>query len=134
MNSPEAIQRVYDTTYYVVFNLGRALTALLQRDSFLYWPVLVSSGVLAALAWRWTVYARSNPEHRSWKQFFRDYFGAHIWWHRSARADYMLYLANALLLPLVFGFLLMSEKQVAGWLETAMGGVISAPDAAGIPV
>lgn len=132
--SPETLKAVYDTVFYITLHAGKALTAALQRDSFIYWPFLVSSVIIAALAWRWTVYSRSNSEHRSWKQFFRDYFGAHIWWHRSARADYVLYLANALLLPLVFGFVLMSEKQVAGWLEAAMGGATSPSDAASIPV
>ena len=132
--SPETLKAVYDTVFYITLHAGKALTAALQRDSFIYWPFLLSSVIIAALAWRWTVYSRSNSEHRSWKQFFRDYFGAHIWWHRSARADYVLYLANALLLPLVFGFVLMSEKQVAGWLETAMGGASSPSDAASIPV
>lgn len=132
--SPETLKAVYDTVFYITLHAGKAVTAALQRDSFIYWPFLVSSAIIAALAWRWTVYARSNPEHRSWKQFFRDYFSAHIWWHRSARADYVLYLANALLLPLVFGFVLMSEKQVAGWIETAMGGATSPSDAASIPV
>lgn len=132
--SPETLKAVYDTVFYITLHAGKALTAALQRDSFIYWPFLLSSVIIAALAWRWTVYSRSNSEHRSWKQFFRDYFGAHIWWHRSARADYVLYLANALLLPLVFGFVLMSEKQVAGWLEAAMGGATSPSDAASIPV
>ena len=132
--SPETLKAVYDTVFYIVVHAGKAVTAALQRDSFIYWPFLVSSVIIAALAWHWTVYARSNPEHRSWKRFFHDYFGAHIWWHRSARADYVLYLANALLLPVVFGFLLMSEKQVAGWLETAMGGATGPAATASIPV
>jgi sterol desaturase/sphingolipid hydroxylase (fatty acid hydroxylase superfamily) len=132
--SPETLKAVYDTVFYVTLNVGKAVTAALQRDSFLYWPFLVSSVVLAALAWRWTVYARTSPEQRSWRRFFADYFGAHIWWHRSARADYVLYLANALVLPLVFGFLLMSDKQVAAWIETTLGGVTGSSDAASFPV
>ena len=110
-----------DTVFYVTLQTGKALLAAIQRDSFLYWPFLVSSVVIAALAWRWTVYARSNPEGRSWRQFFADYFSARIWWHPSARADYALYFANALVLPLVFGYLLMSETQVAQWIGDALG-------------
>jgi sterol desaturase/sphingolipid hydroxylase (fatty acid hydroxylase superfamily) len=120
--SAETLRAVYDTTYYVVFNFTKAVTAAIQRDSFLYWPFLVSSVIIAALAWRWTVYAASSPERRSWREFFRDYFGAQIWWHRSARADYVLYAANALLLPLLFGYVLASETQVAGWIDAALGG------------
>ena len=85
--SPETLKAVYDTVFYLALNIGKALTAALQRDSYFYWPFIVSSVIIAALAWRWTVYVRSNPEQRSWRQFFRDYFGPQIWWHRSARAD-----------------------------------------------
>jgi len=133
--SPETLLKaVYDTVFYVTLNVGKALTAALQRDSFLYWPFLVSSVVIAALAWRWTVRARAHPDKPSWRQFFVDYFGAHIWWHRSARADYVLYVANALLLPLLFGYLLASEKQVAGWIDAAIGNPQGAGDGAGILV
>jgi sterol desaturase/sphingolipid hydroxylase (fatty acid hydroxylase superfamily) len=122
--TPETLKAVYDTVFYVTLHAGKALTAALQRDSFLYWPFLVSSVIIAALAWHWTVYARSDPGTRSWRQFFADYFSSQIWWHRSARADYALYFANALVLPLVFGYLLMSETQVARWI----GGTLGDPD------
>jgi len=125
---------VYDTVFYVTLNIGKALTVVLQRDSYLYWPFIVSSVIIAALAWRWTVYARSSREKRSWRQFFLDYFGAHIWWHRSARADYALYFANALLVPLAFGYLLASEKQIAVWIDAAIGNPQGAGDGSGVLV
>src|SRR5574341_955168 len=118
---PDTLKAIFDTTYYVVFNFTKAATAVIQRDSFLYWPFLVSSVIIAAVAWRWTVCAMCGPERRSWRQFFRDYFGASLWWHRSARADYVLYVANALFLPLLFGYLLASETQGAGWIDAALG-------------
>ena len=134
MAAPETLQAVYDTTFYVVVNIGKALIAFLQRDSFIYWPFLVSSVIIAALAWRWIAHVGSAPEMRSWRQFLADYFGAHIWWHRSARADYVLYLANALVLPLLFGYLLMSETKVAAWIDAALGNsqAASGSDGAGV--
>ncbi len=125
--APDTLRAIYDTTYYVAFNFTKAATAVIQRDSFLYWPFLVSSVIIAALAWRWTVYAASGPERRTWRQFVRDYFGAQIWWHRSARADYVLYAANALLLPLLFGYVLASETQVAAWIDAALGQPAATP-------
>ncbi|MGH8674846.1 MAG: sterol desaturase family protein [Burkholderiales bacterium] len=122
--TPETLKAIYDATFYVTFHIAKALTTALQRDSFLYWPFLVSSVVIAVLAWRLTVYSAAEPARRSWRQFVRDYFGAHIWWHRSARADYILYIANALVLPLVFGYLLVSETQVTQWIETAVNGAL----------
>lgn len=107
-----------DALSYAVFHLTKALLAALQRDSFLYWPFLVSSVAIAALAWRWRAHARATAGERSWREFLREYFGARLWWHRSARADYALYFANALALPLVFGYLLANEAQVARWIAT----------------
>ena len=133
-DSPDAIRVVYDTTFYLVVNIGKALTTILQRDSFLYWPFIVSSVIIAALAWRWTVQVRSNTEKRSWRQFFADYFSARIWWHRSARADYALYFANALVLPLLFGYFLMRETQVARWIGGTLGDPEGAGGSAGIAV
>jgi len=86
------------------------------------------------LAWRWTVQARAESANRSWRQFITDYFGAQIWWHRSARADYALYFANALVLPLLFGYLLMSETQVARWIGGALGDPEGGAGSAGIAV
>jgi sterol desaturase/sphingolipid hydroxylase (fatty acid hydroxylase superfamily) len=91
-----------DLTHYLAFNLARAMSALLDRESFLYWPFILSSIVLALAVWR-----------RPWREFWREYFGAGLWWHRSARADYLLYFVNALVLPALFAFLLPDANQLA---------------------
>ena len=36
-----------DTLHYVVFSLAKAITPFMQRDSYLYWPYIVSSIVIA---------------------------------------------------------------------------------------
>jgi sterol desaturase/sphingolipid hydroxylase (fatty acid hydroxylase superfamily) len=120
--SAETLKAVYDATFYVTLQLAKALSAAIRRESEFYWPFLVSSVLIAAIVWRWTIFARANLQGRSWRQFFSEYFSAKIWWHRSARADYALYFANALVLPLIFGTLLANERQVAQWLGASFGG------------
>lgn len=108
-----------DVFHYVAYNLAKALSAFLQRDSYLYWPYLVSSAAIALWAWRWLGEARDL--RRPWREFFRDYFCQDIWWHRSARADYALYFANAVLLPGLFALLWLDERQLAALVDSAAG-------------
>ncbi|TAK49133.1 MAG: sterol desaturase family protein [Betaproteobacteria bacterium] len=112
------METIAQTTHYVFFNLTKALLAFLQRDSFLYWPFLVSSVLIALVAWR---IAAAVTGSGSWRQFFRDYFGGAVWWHRSARADYRFYVVNALVLPVAFGTLLLGERQIAGMIDALLG-------------
>ena len=109
---------VIQTTHYFVFNLTKAVLAFQQRDSFLYWPFLVSSLLIAMVAWRVTVAVRGGG---SWREFGSEYFGKAVWWHASARADYVFYVVNALVLPLVFGYLLIGESQLAGMIDALLG-------------
>jgi sterol desaturase/sphingolipid hydroxylase (fatty acid hydroxylase superfamily) len=94
--------------------------AFRQRDSFLYWPFLVSTLLIAMLAWR-IGYARGSAENPSgWRAFFGRYFGRALWWHPSARADYRFYLVNALVFPLLLGPLLFGEPAVSNMLDAAV--------------
>lgn len=124
----EALAAFYDGLYFVVFHLTKAITALVQYDSFLYWPFVVSSVAIAALVWVLILRADNGAEPRSWRDFLRDYFGSGLWWHRSARADYRLYFANALLIPFLFGYVMFTDLQVAGAIGTALGDSATAGD------
>ncbi len=119
----DGVQLAYEATYYVVYHLVRALTAVRQGDSFLYWPFLASSLILAVIAQRVHALRRNAPGPTS----VRALFGARLWWHRSARADYALYLGNALILPAVSGVLLFSDSDVGRLLE-ALSGPPPEPD------
>lgn len=107
--------------YYLSVNLTQALTAISQRDSFLYWPFLVSAAVLALIVAGSAARGQSGPDQLSFWDHTRQYFSAAVWWHRSARADYRLYFANALILPVMFGVLLFSELHVVNWINAALG-------------
>ena len=96
---PGITQAALQGVYHVVYHLTLALTALIQPSSWLYWPYVVSSLVLAAAALRWQAPAGERV---------KPHLSRAIWWHPSARADYRLYLANALILPLVLTPLLPS--------------------------
>jgi sterol desaturase/sphingolipid hydroxylase (fatty acid hydroxylase superfamily) len=103
---------------YVTTHLSKALTAVTQPDSFLYWPYLVSAAILAV-----AVAACSAREagRQSCFESLRRLLSRRTWWHRSARGDYQLYLANALILPAVFALVTFGDAQVARALSNAFG-------------
>ena len=122
------LKAVYDVLYYVAFNFAKAVMAFLQRDSFLYWPFIVSTLAIMVVV----AYCAARSEGRTWRRQFGDYFSAGVWWHPSARADYRLYFANALLLPLIFGWLLFSDAHVAGFMDSILGRHAAPAASAGI--
>lgn len=103
---------------YVAFHSAKAIGMVFDSDSYLYWPYIASSIAIAALAWRWTA---TSSAPRTWQAFFDEYFGSKLWWHRSARADYWLYLANAIVVPALFALLLLDAREVASAISTAAG-------------
>lgn len=107
---PDLLKSAYDALHYLVFHATRAVTAFLQRDSYLYWPFILST--LALVGW---AAARSGSGQGP------GFFSAKLWWHPSARADYRLYLANALLFPLLLSPLLLTDGQVAGFMNSLLG-------------
>jgi sterol desaturase/sphingolipid hydroxylase (fatty acid hydroxylase superfamily) len=103
-----------ETLHYLLLNAAKALSPFMQRESYLYWPYIVSSIAIALAAWRWL--GAGGTPRRPWRDFLREYFGPQIWWHRSAIADYWLYFANALLIPALFTLLVIDERHLAGLL------------------
>jgi sterol desaturase/sphingolipid hydroxylase (fatty acid hydroxylase superfamily) len=115
------LKAVFDTVYYLAFNFTKAVLAFLQRDSYLYWPFIVSTlAIMAFVAFR---AAARSEDGRSWRQQFGGYFSSKVWWHASARADYRLYFANALILPLIFGWFALTDSGVFGALDSLLGRV-----------
>ena len=115
------LQTVFEAVHSVAYNLGKAVMALTQRDSYLYWPYLVSAGLLALAVAVVTARRTHREESGSWRRVFREYLSAQVWWSPSARADYALYLANALALPLVFGVLMFADTHVVMLINSALG-------------
>jgi sterol desaturase/sphingolipid hydroxylase (fatty acid hydroxylase superfamily) len=112
-------QTLSQVFYYVVYHLTRALTAVIQRDSYLYWPFLLSAIVIAvAVA---ALATTAGGPRGSRLHVLREYLSAHVWWHRSAKADYRLYIANAIALPVVFGVLMFGDTHVVNLIERALG-------------
>jgi len=109
MNPDSLLTAAHDGLYYIVFHLARAVLAFLQRDSFLYWPFILSSLVIVGLA----VHFGSRGAG--------EFFSRRLWWHPSARADYRLYLANALIFPLLLSPLLFQDAQISAALNSAFG-------------
>lgn len=112
------MQTFLDSVYFFVFHLSKALFAPLQRDSFIFWPFLLSTLLIAPLAW---AYWRHRGLPLSWRRFRERFLSADLWWHRSARADYRLYFTNALLVPALSAILLFNHHDVAAWLDRLLG-------------
>lgn len=123
MESTILYQAVFQGTALVI----APFVAFLHRDSFLYWPFIISTLLIAMLAWRYTR-ARGDMDAGKphWKEFFSRYLGRRLWWHPSSRLDYRYYIVNGILFPLVVGPLLFS----AVWVSGALNGVFGSPAAA----
>ena len=109
-----------DALHYLLYNAAKALSPFMQRESYLYWPYIASSIVIALAAWRWL--GAAGEPRRPWGDFWREYFGPQLWFHRSAIADYWLYFANALLIPALFVFLVVDERQLAALIGFPLTG------------
>lgn len=114
-------ESLLQVVFYLVLNLTKALTAFIQRDSFLYWPFLLSAAAIAIVVAAVAARSAQAPEKGSWRHNIREYLSARVWWHPSARADYRLYVANALLLPLLFTVLMFGDLNVANLINSWLG-------------
>lgn len=107
--------------YKAVVYFTKAILVLFQRDSFLYWPFVLSTLLIGVLAWRFG-YAQQRADGTPvWREFFQRYLGRALWWHPSARLDYRFYLINAVLFPILLGPLLFGENAIAKWLDGLTG-------------
>ncbi len=116
--------------YKAVFFLTKAVIAFLQRDSFLYWPFLLSTLVIGMLAWRFGYANNSASGVPTWREFRQRFLGKALWWHPSSRVDYQFYFVNAMLFPILFSSLLFGEPAIARLLESFTGMASGAPSAA----
>jgi sterol desaturase/sphingolipid hydroxylase (fatty acid hydroxylase superfamily) len=121
MLDPATIQYVQDLLLKAVVLFTKAVFAFLQRESFLYWPFLISTLIIGVLAWRFG-YAQERADGKpAWRVFFQRYLGRSLWWHPSARVDYRFYLVNAVVFPLLLGPLLLGGNSIARLLEELTG-------------
>lgn len=122
MFDPATEQFLLIKFYTAVFLFTKAVLFFLQRDSFLYWPFLISTVVIGALAWRFGYAQLHAAGTATWREFQRRFLGKALWWHPSSRLDYSFYFINAVLFPLLLGPLLFNEATIARFLD-AMTGV-----------
>ena len=120
---------VYQLIYGVVFHATKTALAFLQRDSFLYWPFLISTLLIAMLAWRFGRARGGLTGRACWREFFQRYLGRSLWWHPSARVDYRFYFVNGILFPLLAGPFLFGENAIAGILDQVFGPIVGSREA-----
>ena len=121
MIDPALAQELQFLIFKIVFFFKRAFLVFLQRDSFLYWPFLLSTLLIGALAWRFGYTQLHASGVATWHEFRQHYLGKALWWHPSARVDYRFYLVNAVLFPILLGPLLFGENTVAKLLDGMTG-------------
>lgn len=124
-------QLVFQLTYRVL----TPLLTFLHRDSFLYWPFILSTLLIAMFAWRYTR-ARGDldPQTPQWKEFFDRYLSRRLWWHPSSRLDYRYYFINGILFPLLVGPLLFNSSSIAAALGNVFGMAAAPATPASFPM
>ncbi len=121
MLDPGMLQYLKILLFKVVFFFTKAVLVFFQPDSFLYWPFILSTLVIGALAWRLGYAKLQTHGTVSWREFRQRYLGKALWWHPSSRIDYRFYLLNAVLFPLLLGPWLFSENAIARLLDGYAG-------------
>lgn len=107
--------------FQVVYFLTRAVLFFRQHDSFLYWPFLLSTLLIGALAWRLGYAQLRASGAATWQEFRQRFLGKALWWHPSSRMDYRFYLVNAVLFPILLGPWLFGENAIARMLDGFTG-------------
>ena len=81
------------------------LRAIVDPGTLLHWPFLLSALLITLTVYR----VRGRVQ-----SFFGQYFSRKVWWHASARADYLYYLINGAFFPILFAPLLAVSSAVSG--------------------
>lgn len=124
-------ETIYSLVFHSTVAVLRPLLTFLHRDSYLYWPFLLSTLLIGMLAWRYTrARGRLDPGQKLWKTFFDRYLSRRLWWHPSSRVDYRFYFINGVLFPLLIGPLLFSNVGLAQALDGWLGITPASPGAA----
>ena len=90
--------------------LAVPLRAPLDQGTLLHWPFLLSASFIAVVSGFFIPGAL---------RLLKRYFTLSVWWHPSARADYLYYLVNGAFFPIIFAPLLGVSSLVAnGIAET----------------
>lgn len=113
------LQAIHDVTFAVTSAVVQPFFAVVRETDLLYWPYLLSALILTV-----AVYALTKGRRRGVILRGHDggYFSRAVWWHPSARADYRFYVVNAILFPVLFGLLLVSDL----WIADRIRGLLDA--------
>jgi sterol desaturase/sphingolipid hydroxylase (fatty acid hydroxylase superfamily) len=86
---------------------------LTDADERLYWPYLLGSLALAAVAF---LLQRRRGERSAWRYLFPR----RVWLHPSALADYRMVVVNAFIKVILLGVFLLSTVEIAQWIYQAL--------------
>lgn len=125
--SSESTQQLQDSLVAFLTPLFKAFLAFLQKDSTFYWPFILSTILIAAIAWRLTA-RRADGKPLSYREFQRRFLGRALWWHPSARVDYRYYVVNAVIFPLLVGPALLTGVAIANGFDQVLAPFIGPAD------
>ena len=99
----------------ILSSLLDPIRALSEPDKRIFWPHLLGAALLAAVVW-----AR-GPRRRSLLRFV---FEPRVWLHRSAREDFVLFLARGVLRVTLFAPFTLAAVPLAASLASRLGALL----------
>jgi len=107
----------------IASTLSRPFVAFLYEDSVIYWPYLLSAGVLAIGISAIT----AKPADGGVPGALRSQLSGKIWWVPSSRADYRYYIINSFVFGFIFAPLILAGadagKMVNSFLTSTLGPI-----------
>lgn len=108
---------------YVLARLDALLRMPLNPDADIYWVYLLAVPVLAAVSYR----LHQRPSGMPWRQFASFCLPARIYLHPSARVDYQIFLANALVVPSLGILAGGLTAKIAVWVAATLADSLGRP-------
>ena len=106
---------IFDVLYQQAITL---LGYFADSSQWVYWLYLIGSLIPIYLL------VQLSPLYRG-QSFFKLVFSPRVWWHKSARQDYLIFIVNRFLRVLVYAPLLISMVPIAVFVSDQLERVIS---------
>ena len=97
----------------IVSVLAGPFTSFADPATMIYWPYLISAGVLA-------VAVPAILDRPRFRETLVRQFSRKVWWAPSARADYVYYVANGILFPLIVAPAILTSFEIGSWISAQL--------------
>jgi len=100
--------------------IWQPFAAFASPGTVIYWPYLVSAGFLAFAVPAIFTLTRGGGYMRT----IREQFSRRVWWAPSTRIDYLYYVVNAVLFPLIVAPAILTSFEVGEWLSNQLAALL----------